>query len=370
MTEHRRYADLAAMAIDFTLDPIDAEDLRRHLETCTACRRVSDAMRADAAALRSIDFGPAPVIVRDHVAAVALKGGVTGSPRLLLLFATGLLLLLAIFAGSAAVGAFLSQQKSGPDLSEIPIHWQTEVVELAATDLWIEANGQRFSPVGLPVSVVSDPRIAESLTLTATWQQGGREMRLNLYFDADKSSWWVHAIEAYDGTVKPNWAATKGEYFKTPLNRPWAGNVNLPLDAGGQGVTLHVSNMQLIARPRANLARPDGGLQGGPVKPINPRNGNVFARGGELHCSGIFQMSPADAHQALLRLGYNVSWRWVKDGISNIQTTPPRGVIYDAAIGMSGELVVFAAPKDAIAPIPQIDFSDCTAPTATTKPAS
>jgi hypothetical protein len=359
MTEHRRYADLAAMAIDFPLDPIDAEDLGRHLETCTSCRRLADAMRADAAAMRSIDFGPAPVIVRDRVAAVVLKGGPADSPRLLLWLAAGLLLLLAVFAGSAAVGAILNQQRNnGPDLTAVPpIHWQTEVAELAAAELWIEANGQRFNPVGMPVSIVSDPGSLDSLTLELAWQERGQEMRLNFYFGADRTSWWVNAIQAYDGRDKPDWAAVKGEFFKSPLGRAWAGDVDMPLDSGLPGVNLHVRGLQLMARPRSNVAKPDV-PQAVPPKPVR---GNIFGRNGELHCAGIFQMAPAQAHEVLLKLGYRVSWRWVKNGFSNVQTTPPGGVIYDAAAGSSGELIVFAAPPNDIPQIPPIDFSDCAA---------
>jgi hypothetical protein len=376
MTEHRRYADLAAMAIDFTLDATDAEDLRRHLESCTPCRRLSDAMRSDAAAMRSIDFGPAPVIVRDRVAAFALKGGAADSPRLLLWFAAGLLLLLAVFAGSAAVGAILQQQRS--DLTSVsPIHWTTEVAELAAADLWVEAAGQRFSPVGMPVSLVSDPGGPDFLTLEAGWQERGQEMRLNLYFGADQTSWWVNAIQAYDGREKPDWAAIKGTFFRSPLGRAWTGNVDLPLQAGAPGVQVHIRGLHLIARPHAGFVQPKGGAPN-PVPVPAPNGGapkpstNLFARGGPLHCSGIFQMAPDEAHQALLKSGYAVTWRYVKDGFSDARDTPPEGVIVDSLTGTSGEVIMFVVPPADVASAPgeRTDFSDCQGPGPTRSPVS
>jgi hypothetical protein len=368
VTVHRRYADLAAMAIDFTLNPIDAEDLRRHLDTCTACRRLSDAMRTDAAAMRSIDFGPAPVIVRDRVAALALKGGSTNSPRLVLLLATGLLLMLAVFAGSAAVGAFLSQQRTIDLTGFDRIHWQTEVVDLRAADLWIEANGQRLSAMGAQVALTSDPS-PDNLTLEATWQALGRETRLTMYFGADATSWWVNAIQAQTGQGKGEWAAVKGTFFRSAAGGTWTGNVDLPLrdTADASTVRVHIDRLSLAVSPRATVTQPNGAVPG--VKP-QPVKGNVFARGGALHCAGIFQMTPAEAHDLLLKRGYAVSWRYVKDNFSSVLTTPPDGVIYDGAAGSSGELIVFVAPPDAIPPIPTIDFSDCRNLNATPAPAS
>jgi hypothetical protein len=368
MTEHRRYADLAAMAIDFRLDPIDAEDLRRHLEGCTACRRLADAMRVDASAMRAIDFGPAPVIVRERVAALAMKGQ-PDSPRLLLLLATGLLLLLAVFAGTAAVGALINQQRqNGPDLTQMGlIHWQTEVVDLRAADLWIEANGQRLGAQGMQVSLASDLS-PDHLTLEATWQALGREVRLNFHFGGDATSWWVEAVEALDGRQKSDWAATKGTFFRTPLGRTWSGNVDIPLqdtaNGGSSGVLLHVDALQLAIASRQRTARPN-------VDAPKLVKGNVFAPGGPLHCSGIFQMTPADAHAMLLKLGYSVSWRFLRDGFSEVRATPPDGVIFDGGLtGTSGEIIMFVVPAADLptAPDPKIDFSDCAAASAVSLP--
>jgi hypothetical protein len=357
MTEHRRYADLAAMAIDFTLDAMDADDLRRHLDGCTACRRLSDAMRADAAAMRSIDFGPAPVIVRERVAALALKGQ-PDSPRLLLLVATGLLLLLAVFAGSAAVGAFLQQRQVVPDLPRMgQIQWRTEVVDLRAADLWIEFNGQRFSPQGAQVAVASAPT-ADMLSLETSWQENGREMRLGFFFGADETSWWVNGIQAWDGRVEADWAATKGMFFRSPHGRVWTGNVDIPLEdvgnGAGAGVRVHIEGLQLSIAPNATVVQPNGAAS-------KRANDMLFAAGGPLHCSGIFQMTPAEAHQVLLKLGYAVSWRLVTPGFSDVRTTPPEGVIFDAGSGTSGEVIMFVANARDLGQVadPKIDFAAC-----------
>ena len=368
MSEHRRYADLAAMAIDFPLDPIDAEDLRQHLETCTACRRLSDSMRSDAAAMRSIDFGPAPVIVRDRVVALAIKGGPADSPRLLLLVATGLLLLLAVFAGSAAVGAFLAQQRGTPDLTAIEprVHWQTDIADLAADDLWIESNGRRLSPVGTQVRLASDPSNGDT-SLEAVWSTSGQEVRLAFFLDADKTSWWVGAIQAQVGGERGGWAGTKGQFFRTAVGQPFTGNVDMSLPDTGDGtltgVRVHVQGLRLALAPRQTIAVPPGAV----VKPPIPNDGgakastNLFARGGPLHCSGLFQLTPEQAHEGLLKLGYAVSWRYVKDGFSDVRVTPPDGVIVDSMTGTSGEVIVFVVPPADVANAPgdRLDFSDC-----------
>jgi hypothetical protein len=357
MTEHRRYADLAAMAIDYPLDAVDAEDLRRHLEGCVGCRRLADALRADAAGMRSIDFGPAPVVVRERVAALALAGP-SSSPRLLLLVATGLLLLAAVFAGSAAVGAFLNQQRGVLDLSYADqITWQTEVVSLKAIDISIQAGAQRFSPVGRQVAVSSDPGKLDFRTLEATWQEHEREMRLWLTFGGDARNWWVDAIQTYDGSTEPKWAGVKGQFFRSPLNSTWVGNVDLELvpDRGGNPVRLHIERLQLDTTPQANVAKPNG-------QAPQPVKGNPFALGGALHCSGIFQMTPADAHEALLKQGYAVSWRLLTNGYSEVHDTPPDGVIVDGGLtGTSGEIIMFVVTPGDVDPMPptNLDFSDC-----------
>jgi hypothetical protein len=371
MSEHRRYVDLAAMAVDFTLDPIDAEDLREHLDGCTSCRRVSDALRSDAAAMRSVDFGPAPVVVRDRVAAAALSGQ-SASPRLLLLVATGLLLLLAVFAGSAAVGAILSQQQQPIDLTAFErVHWQTDIVDLRADDLWIESNGRRLSGAGTQVTLASDPSEG-NMNLEANWLASGLEVRLSFYIDVDETSWWVSAIQTQVGGERGGWAATKGQFFRTPLGQPWIGNVDMALqDTGGtsSAARIHIQSLRLAVAPRKTIAEPDGAVPGdapkggandGAPKPAI----NLFMPGGPLHCSGIFQMTPAEAHRALLKRGYSVSWRFVRDGFSEVRATPPDGVIFDGGLtGTSGEIIMFVAPAADAAnkPNPGLDFSDCPA---------
>jgi len=355
MTEHRRYVDLAATAIDLPLDPRNDHDLRAHLATCTACRRRADALRADASAIGAIDFGPAPVMVRDRVAAAAMAG-TPSSPRLLLLVATGLLLMLAVFAGSAAVGAFLSQRPT-LDLSLADkVSWKTDVVALRALDLWIDAGGTRYTPVGKQVKVTSDRGKLDFQTLESTWQEHGREMRPLLYFGGDATSWWVSEIRTYDGSANPKWAGTKGTLFRSPLNQAWAGNVDLELisDVGGSGpVKVHIERLQLATTPKANVVDPPVGV---PPKLIKS---NPFVRGAELHCSGVFQQRPDDAEKNLLGMGYRLSWRFVVNDFSKPTLTPPDGVIYDAAAGSDGELIIFVAPKDQVPAIPPIEFSDC-----------
>ena len=60
MIDHGRFRDLAAVALDFDLDPDEGADLDRHLAECAACRRYVESLTADDAAVRSLPAVDAP----------------------------------------------------------------------------------------------------------------------------------------------------------------------------------------------------------------------------------------------------------------------------------------------------------------------
>jgi hypothetical protein len=69
----------------------------------------------------------------------------------------------------------------------------------------------------------------------------------------------------------------------------------------------------------------------------------MFEPGGPLHCSGILQMSPTEAEQVLLSLGYRLSWRYVTNngGYWDPRREAPDGVIQaPIAVGSEGELII------------------------------
>lgn len=68
MSEHRRFLELAAAALDFELSPTERDELARHLHACPACARTAAAMRADARMvgslpMRALAVDRAPIIL-------------------------------------------------------------------------------------------------------------------------------------------------------------------------------------------------------------------------------------------------------------------------------------------------------------------
>lgn len=77
---------------------------------------------------------------------------------------------------------------------------------------------------------------------------------------------------------------------------------------------------------------------------------SAFGPGEPLHCSGIEELSPSEAEVELKARGQlRLSWRLEittapAEGVSEVHVLPPEGVITDASLGPSGELIVFVAP--------------------------
>jgi hypothetical protein len=146
--------------------------------------------------------------------------------------------------------------------SRQPIDWDTGCVHLTAGELRINTDtagdepGQVFT-VEDPVMLNSDPGADTYRTLEATWQEGGSEMRLNLYFAADEDSWWVRELRTYDGQPTPDWITFPGPLLETPLGEAYAGDVVLNGRIGSVPGTLEVRGL--------TLAVPDFGPGSGPT---------------------------------------------------------------------------------------------------------
>lgn len=352
MIDHLTARRTLAGSIDFSLDAGDAQALDAHLHRCIACRSFGASLRTDAAVLRDLDFGPVPVAVRASVAIAAERRGGRGVNRWFALVAVGAVLLVALGGGVLGAGGSAT---TGLGSNGNAVHWQTDVVDFQADDFWIQANGRRFTAAVPQVAVRSDPGNATYRTLEASWQEHGVEMRLNLYFDGDESSWWVSEIRIYDGKAPGDWVGVgrdpsgrTGTWFKAPLGAAWAGDLDLSVPGGA----LHIRGLVLRSIPFDGVNEPVGG--GAPV--LAPRV-DLFEPGGSLHCSGILQMPPAKAEQVLLGLGYKLSWRYVIDngGYWEIRRNAPDGVMQaPIAVGPEGELIVPVikfGDKDAV-PVP------------------
>jgi hypothetical protein len=179
-------------------------------------------------------------------------------------------------------------------------------------------------------------------TLEVTWFEELMEQRLNLYFKADPTSWWVDQIAVYDGVgPQAEWASfPKGPHLRTPLGRAFSGDIDFAGKGRAGPVRLRIDGAVVAVSPRPSFVQPPGGgiaLVRDPFEPGQP-----------LHCSGILQLRPSDAQRALQAFGYRLSWRlqWStggNSGYSDLRLTAPDGYINGTAIGSDGELIIFVA---------------------------
>ena len=298
--------------------------------------------------------------------------------------AIGIVLVLALLAvgvvgASIGVGAMWGSRPAVVPTPALPrldgdaVDWRTPVVELAARQLAIDADGTRFLGVARP-DLESDPGDPTRWTFEATWREGGHEQRLFLYFAADDASWWVDQIGVYDGSDTPKWATfappADGVWLRTPIGETFSGDLNAEGTSATGPVRLHLGGLRVAVHPQDNVAEPIGGVRKVLKERGNPAvDGNPFERGGPLHCSNILLLAPQVAEARLQLEGYALSWRWLTSTGANMGTSDPvarapsTGWITNTAVGSSGELILFvanpASPPDAAAPTPP---QDCAAP--------
>ena len=166
----------------------------------------------------------------------------------------------ALAAAVAVVVGVMNYNQSGGRVSVKPpvqdqplgraVSWQTEnnLVQFNADDFLIEANGKKFTARNTPIAVDSDPGSADYWTLEVTWQEHGVEMRIFIYFASDGRDWWATEIRTYDGQTDGEWIEYHGTYFKSPLGRPFVGDLDLVDKATGS--SLHVHGLRLETHPK------------------------------------------------------------------------------------------------------------------------
>jgi hypothetical protein len=361
-----------ATSLDFALDPAEREALDTHLTGCPACRSFTAALRSDAAVIRELETSPVPAAVRANIAIAAERGrGSSPVGRWVGIAVVGALLIGALGAGALGVGGRPGGgdgANGGPGPSgqtvvteaDAQINWKTQVVLLMAREFSIDVRGKTFRAATPAIDVSSDPGNATYRTLEATWKENGVEMRLSLYFKGDAIASWVDEIRIYDGEVDGKWLTARGTFFKTPLGAQWTGDQDIAVaDPNGQPARVHFGDMLLINHPFDGVNEPVGG---GIVLPENAR---PFGIGGNLHCSGILQMSPQDAEVVLLKLGYRLSWRLMRTtgpatGYADMMARAPAGIlIEEPTAGSEGELIVFVAPMGDPKAVPLPYPADC-----------
>ncbi len=232
MIDHDAARRSGATAIDFELEPAERADLDDHLYTCAACRAFTADLATDATRLSNLDLGPVPVAVRADIAIVAeRRGGGRSTPVLL---AAAAILVLAV-VGGAAIGVGALPRPAGPEAAAAApvgraVHWSTEVVDLAADDLWLEVGGQVVVPPDdREIKISSDAGTPQKWTLEVAWNAGRTEMRINLYFRADADGWRVDEARIYDGRVPSDWLETSEVPIGAPAGAAFGGDIDLTL---------------------------------------------------------------------------------------------------------------------------------------------
>ena len=352
MIDHLRGLELAALGPAFAIDPVEAAELDAHLASCAMCSRDVAALRSDLGNMARID-APRNERLRERVRAAAYPGDPTGRSWPIATIAAMGLLAVALLGATLGAGAYLSQRNNPltqvdpndpPVLVQLTnkrIQWTTGVVSLGADSVAIDANGTTVHAETEPMQVHSDPGSLTYWTLEVAWLEAGLEQRINLYFKADATSWWVDEVRVYDGVApRPDWASFPREQrFRTALGSPFIGDVDLAGLGRAGAVHLTMKGVVLAVTPQQSFVSPPGGGVALANDPFDP--------GGPLRCTGILQLHPTDADQLLRDQGYRLSWRWEystgpNTGFGEIRLEAPAvGFISHTAVGSNGELIIF-----------------------------
>lgn len=219
-----------------------------------------------------------------------------------------------------------------PDTS---VSWETISASLEADAVEMRWGDCFFSGVG-PSFVSSDPGDPEYRTLEIEWLEQGAGARLNIYFAADETDWWVTEIRTPAGEFHDHDSMPYdlGEMFRTPRGESFEGDVRLPHPGGGE---LVIHGLRLTAFTP--------GTGPGPLVDCGPAvtarkdvRKDPLQKGQPLHGSGIRKMTPEVAEALLRERGYCFTFRY--DG-GRWCTAPPGGKVQDLAYLPDGEVVVF-----------------------------
>jgi hypothetical protein len=355
MTAHARALDLAGAGPAFLLAPGEANELVAHLRACADCARSAARLRADAASLGALDPAVSPRL-HDRLLEVAVSAPRTG-PSPLGLVLVFVLLAVGVVGASIGVGAYLRPVPPAP-ASIRPasaITWQAGAVDLGATEIRIEQDGATLVGAGT-ATVDGDPGDATRWTIEGQWTEQGRRQAMFLAFGSDGASWWIRDIRTFDSNAKIGRDTTFDTKVMTttPVGRPFRGTIDVDNGIVGDGAArIRIRDAFITAAPTDLVNEPVLGtrivLREGGNAAVD---GNPFDSGGPLRCSGILLLSPRAAEARLLALGYSLSWRLQTAESANQGTSvpslaaPTTGFISGAAIGTSGELIVFVQDPD------------------------
>lgn len=147
---HRRSLELAAMTVDDEITPVEAGELRGHLERCPACSRRAAAMRADARALgEPLELRPSARV--DDAVRAAIHGGRPRSVRLLV--AAAIVVLLTTLGLLAVGGSLLRDREAAPTLpSPAPIPTSPAALATPTPAASAVAPGETWTTMTIPAS--------------------------------------------------------------------------------------------------------------------------------------------------------------------------------------------------------------------------
>lgn len=237
--------------------------------------------------------------------------------------------------------------------------WGTQLATLEADDLVVDVGGLSFRPSG-SVGTHSDAGTASYRTLEMSWHQGDLEMRLYLYFGADKANWWVSSMRSYDGTAPGDWIYYVTPQVKAPLGQTWTGDVDV-LGLGLHGVgRVHIDGLRLTTFSAGTIPHlQDGCRLVGPA-PAVPGQQVDSPSGPAISAAALSPgMSAQKAAEALDVAGVCYEFRLEYSASNAGQTwcSAPPGEIREWLFGSDGRVILFveASPTQTLPPgAPQV----------------
>ena len=253
MIDHVAARRLAATAIDLPLEADEATELERHLTTCPACRNVSSALARDAAALRHLDLGPVPIAVRADVAIAAERGRSGPVGRWGALVALAALLVVVLGGGAlGGIGGGKAPDNAAVAVAAEPIDWRTGVIDLRASDLWVQVGDRRLA--GASDAAVKAALEETSRTLEAVWTPSSGAVSLRLFVVSVEGRWLVKGVQVWIDSLGGRWLDAQGPLIGAEIGVAAIGDVDMDLvDTGTTDLTeraaLHIRDLSVVLGP-------------------------------------------------------------------------------------------------------------------------
>lgn len=252
---------------------------------------------------------------------------------------------LAVVVAVAAIYVARVPPHVGPGTGLRTMSWATDLARLEADGLRIETGGAVFVGAAERFSVVSDPGTPTYRTLEISWTEQGSDMRLNMYFAADETHWWVSEIRTYDGMPIPDWVTYRGPFFRTERGSAYEGTVDLAGSGRAGGGRLHIDDMRLAAFLPGSGQQP---LEG--CRVIGPQGLDPLGRpvahpsDPDLTEYGLKPgMAAHDAYDEITRQGicYEFRLEFPRLNAGQHWCLPPPGKVREFAFGSEGQLLIF-----------------------------